>query len=321
MGSSAMLNKGAIAFPPASMAASNKPPQRRTLIVSGIARSGTSMVAAVLREAGIYLGEVIYDVVHEDARIVQQFSSGNLAGLPDLIRTRNAQKEIWGFKIPNLHSLLPVRDLRLFRGPHLIVIYRDPVAIAVRERLSEHVDEARGLLTASIAQTSMIEYVARAGCPTLSLSYEKALLFPNEFVDTLLTFCGIECDSAQRQRILRQVEPNKPSYLEQANTAYVGKIEGILDGRLYGWCHKSGWLQPVHLEVYADEALMGTISANRFRPDLADAGIGNGNHGFFFDLGDVVKVPDCLMRVRVRDTVFDLEKSNKDIASFTIGVS
>jgi hypothetical protein len=56
---------------------------------------------------------------------------------------------------------------------------------------------------------------------------------------------------------------------------------------------------------------MGTVLADRFREDLADAGIGNGNHGFAFDLDDVPNHPNNRIRVKVRDTVFDLRNSNK----------
>jgi hypothetical protein len=315
MSGSARVNRGSISFPSGSREASLDPPAGRTLIVTGIARSGTSMVAATLREAGIYFGKVIYDVVHEDAQILQQLISGKRENMLDLIRERNAQHEVWGFKIPNLHHMLPCADLGIFRAPHLISIYRDPVAIAVRERLSEHIDEAKALVRASNAQVSMIEYCARSKCPTLLLSYEKALLAPEEFVDGLLAFCGIKCTPEQRLAMLQQVQPNNPSYLQQANTTYEGQIDGIMNGRLHGWCRKAGWLQPVDLEVFRNDVLVGTILADRFREDLADAGIGNGNHGFVYDLGHLPKDPGCRIRISVKDTVFDLKNSNMEIGA------
>jgi hypothetical protein len=38
------------------------------------------------------------------------------------------------------------------------------------------------------------------------------------------------------------------------------------------------------LLVYFDGELAGEILANRFRPELVTAGIGNGHHGFVFAL-------------------------------------
>jgi hypothetical protein len=114
----------------------------------------------------------------------------------------------------------------------------------------------------------------------------------------------------------QQIEPNKPSYLERANTTYLGTVDGVLDGRLYGWCHKEGWLEPIELEVFADEKLIGTVLADRFREDLADLEKGNGHHGFFFDIDQIQRVPDSLVRVRVRDTVYELRNSNRKIGSF-----
>jgi hypothetical protein len=121
--------------------------------------------------------------------------------------------------------------------------------------------------------------------------------------------------------MLQQIEPNKPSYLEQAKTNYDGVIDGILGGRLYGWCRKVGWLQPVELEIFANDLLIGTFPADRFREDLADAGIGNGSHGFAFDFDRIPKIADCFIRVRVRDTVFELRNSGKEFGSYTKAAS
>src|SRR5262249_51237940 len=40
---------------------------------------------------------------------------------------------------------------------------------------------------------------------------------------------------------------------------------------------------PLTLLILVDDALAGRILANRYRPDLAAAGIGDGRHGFRFD--------------------------------------
>ena len=52
----------------------------------------------------------------------------------------------------------------------------------------------------------------------------------------------------------------------------------------------AGWVQdeeqpdaPLTLLILVDDALAGRILANRYRPDLAAAGIGDGRHGFRFD--------------------------------------
>jgi hypothetical protein len=53
---------------------------------------------------------------------------------------------------------------------------------------------------------------------------------------------------------------------------------------LWGWAQDSSDPQnPVCLHVYADDCVIGRVLANRFRPDLMEAGLGFGRHAFRFE--------------------------------------
>jgi hypothetical protein len=53
--------------------------------------------------------------------------------------------------------------------------------------------------------------------------------------------------------------------------------------QLVGWAwDKSKPNQPVDLEIMDDTRVIGTVTADAFRPDLAKAGVGNGKHSFVF---------------------------------------
>ena len=52
-----------------------------TFIVTGLERSGTSLVAAMLRHAGIFLGSEINDVVFEDEAIARTLDARDIAAL------------------------------------------------------------------------------------------------------------------------------------------------------------------------------------------------------------------------------------------------
>ena len=47
--------------------------------------------------------------------------------------------------------------------------------------------------------------------------------------------------------------------------------------------------QTVDVDIYDGVALVTTISANIFRPDLVKAGIGNGYHGFLYSVDGLLK--------------------------------
>jgi hypothetical protein len=78
-------------------------------------------------------------------------------------------------------------------------------------------------------------------------------------------------ESAHRQQILRQT------------AHFEGSLDSVEDSVVTGWA----WDQQhpnicLTVAVYGDDQLLGTALADRFRPDLASAGIGDGNHAFVF---------------------------------------
>lgn len=321
MNPTSTLNTGVINTRLIKNSRTGKSDSKKTVIVTGVARSGTSLVASVLKAAGLYLGEFVYDVVNEDAQMLEILRSHNLDMLRTLIQQRNAQHARWGFKIPNMHVYLRHDELSLFRNPHLIVIYRDPVAIAVRNSLSEHYDELESLNSATSAMHAIGHFAALAKCPLLLISYEKALAFPNLMIDSVLDFCGITLDDMARNELFRQFQPNNAEYLAVATRRFVGRIDGFMDGELYGWCFQEGRLEPVRLDLYADDQLIESFRADKYRGDLASGGVGNGSHGFFVDLSRHALRGNAVIRVKVAGRVLELQNSGQRMDRFDAQVS
>ncbi len=274
------------------------------------------MIAGMLREAGVFLGEFLRDVVVEDAQMLELLRNRNMPALQELIAERNEQFPVWGFKLPNLHAYLRHDEVALFRNPHLILIYRDPVAVAVRSALSEHYNALDAVTSTSGGQEALLRFTRRAGCPAMLLSYEKVLVTPHAAIDALLSFCGLSVPVKQRNRMAAAVRPNRPEYLDIANSEFAGSIDGLRDGQLYGWCCQVDRLEPQHLDILADGTLLQSVVANRYREDLANRGVGNGCHGFIVDLTPYDLPPRTVLRVRVRDRVLELAKSGQPMSSF-----
>src|SRR3954464_9324468 len=97
----------------------------KTLIVSGVGRGGTSLVASVLFHAGVFLGQHLAEAVYEDQEFLLALNGHNRDLLLRLITHRSAAHRTWGFKVPGIHVGLEYRDLSLFRNPHLILVFRD----------------------------------------------------------------------------------------------------------------------------------------------------------------------------------------------------
>jgi hypothetical protein len=297
------------------------PDDPATIIVTGIARSGTSMVASVLRSAGLPMGEVLHAVVEEDAEILAALQSGHDGLLRDLIRRRDARWPRWGFKVPNLHAYLLAERMAWFRRPRLVVIYRDPLAVAVRSGLSEHFNAIGQLTMIGHALTSLTAFVRRANCPTLLLSYEKVISAPDDFLDNLLPFCGLSTPREARAPLLRAIRPNNPAYLATAFTTFKGNVERIVNGSLHGWCHQVRSLVPVQMELLVDGDVVLEFQADQFREDLAASEIGNGCHGFFVDLKPLRLSDECRLSVRVRKRTVVLDGSDRTVAELAVALA
>jgi hypothetical protein len=63
----------------------------------------------------------------------------------------------------------------------------------------------------------------------------------------------------------------------------------------------------VCLDIYAGSELVGQVVANRFRPDLAAAGIGDGRHGFeFVPPEELALTPGTVRVCRTRGGALDV---------------
>lgn len=308
-----MVNKGFITNRPTASAPGGS---GRTFIVTGLHRSGTSLVASVLRQVGIFMGTEINDLVHEDETIAKMLIARDFPALTRLIRERDAAYGTWGFKFPMLGKPLQPTDLARFSDPHIIVPFRDPVSIAVRKSLSEYQDSMRALRVAVDEQAAMVGFIEQVECPSLLFSYEKSLVFPGDFIDAILRFCDLPRSDALRDRLIHLVEPNRRDYIAQVRRHYGGVIDGMSDGYLCGWCCLTAVVEPVALDLFVDDQLVLTLAADLFRQDLLDAGFGTGHHGFAIDLGKLRLRPDSIIRIKVADQGVELDNSGRRLVTY-----
>ena len=122
-----------------------RPGETRTLIVVGVARSGTSMVAGVLEKLGVFMGTRRDQIVFEDTELAAMLEAQPpIENARDWLRARDSVHQVWGWKRPDafkyLSSYLPA-----FRNPCLIVTFRDLLAISMRNAIAVESDPWQGL--------------------------------------------------------------------------------------------------------------------------------------------------------------------------------
>ena len=310
-----LQNKGLISFQ-GSQARGIGASRTRTLIVSGVARSGTSMIARVLHGAGVFMGEDMDQIVFEDHAFALAFENGGLdaKALGRLRRARDAKHPVWGFKRPHLH-VQGTAAVAAFRNPRVILTVRDPVAIAERNAIAEQREPASSLAAAMEDLQAMLQFAQALTCPVLLVSYEKAVRQPARFISRLLDFCGIELEQAEQRRLVGLVEPDRPAYLESARRWFDGYIDEIRDNTLTGWARQRDVPLPVTVTVFRDDVAVTDCRADRLRQDLLQSGIGSGEHGFSVNLKGLGFKNDSRVTVRIEGRSFELHKSGSTVAA------
>jgi hypothetical protein len=300
-----LYNKGIF-----SINMSNPSPVEKTVIVLGVARGGTSMVAGALHYLGVPMGEKL-SAVYEDIALSTAVEQGRTKDIASIIVHRDSIHSTWGWKRPSA-----IKHLRnwhgKFRNPFYVVIFRDLFAIANRNRISMRSDVITSMRD-SIRQFDLIlDFIARFQEPTLFVSYEKAMVEPKHFVCNLRDFVEVGNEAAIDAAV-EFVKPNPELYLRSSR---ITQTKGVLDkargNRISGWAMYSQTPKRVaRLLIKVNDDKEFAILADHFRQDLLDKGIHpTGKCGFVLTLSaeDILR-PGDIVSMRVIDDIKDLKNS------------
>lgn len=293
------------------------PGENVTVIVVGLPRSGTSMVAAVLKSLGVFIGTKIDNAVFEDREIARALEGGSSGTVAALFATRNAEHRIWGFKRPAAYKQL-AKLCRATRHPRVIVTFRDILAISLRNNISMQMDPVKFMPDLAAEHQELISTIRRLSAPCLLISYEKALQFPDRTVAEIASFCGLHPEPGRLDAASAAIESNSPQYIQTARLRYQGRIEGLIDGQLRGWVKVQTLPQVrVNVELELDGKVVETTCASYYRPDLERARIGDGRYGFRFSITDKMN-RDSLVNVRIQNSTIVIENSGLPLSMYSM---
>jgi hypothetical protein len=311
-----LTNDGVVLLNQDMPAASASSSLETTFIISGLARSGTSMIARALRAAHIFIGAALDDAVNEDVEIRDALRSRDHGRLRKIIAARNAERPVWGFKRPNLHREMAPDDMAWFRNPRVILSFRDPVAIARRNMVAEFVPDREALQAAVTSAGELGAFAAALACPVLAVSYEKALADPDAFVTAVMRFAGIAPDETIRSEMIAGVDPAPKIYETKAALYFEGHVDRIDDRQmLNGWCREMNSAAPVKLTLLVDEKPARDFVADLYREDLEKAGIGTGRHAFRVDLQELALPDRANLAIQVHGRTYRLAGSDRTVGA------
>jgi hypothetical protein len=145
------------------------------------------VVAGLLHRFGIFMGDNLGHQ-YEDPK----FKTIEPEKLARTIAERNKEYQVWGWKLPNTIYYFSKIE-HMLRNPHLVVVYRDPLSIAMSSATYDERVLNQRLLDIPIRHyQKMHQVIGNTTYPRLVCSYEGLLQEPTLFVGTLAKFCGVE---------------------------------------------------------------------------------------------------------------------------------
>ena len=244
----------------------------KTVVVLGVARGGTTMVASVLEALGVPMGEKL-GPVKEDVELSQAIESGDIYRFNQLINTRNSTYPIWGWKRPAAVEHSEIWEASL-RNPYIIAIFRDPFAIANRNRISMLSDVFKNMENSISHLDMLVQFLQKQRHPTLLCSYEKAITAPEAFVQAVDNF--LQLDAQNRwEYALHQINPESREYLESSRiTQSQGELETVNQKFCSGWAfYPNIPSRHAKVDLLLNGTLVETVMANRLRGDIKEGGV------------------------------------------------
>jgi hypothetical protein len=282
----------------------NKP--CKTVIVFGVPRGGTSMVAGTLSKLGVFMGNPEHVApFYENMELLDALKKRDRAKLKEIISKNNSTYPMWGVKI--LHQALLIRwllDRAMFSDVAYVVVFRDIFATAKRRTISMKGGLLKEMFKAVLINFGLLTLISLTKKPILLVSYEKALLFPEGFVAELATFLNLN-QTANTTAAVEFIKPSPDDYRIRSTTRskldtdlpYFGYIDGISNDKVTGWALSLENTNPLELELLINGHRQTVITANLVREDVAQANSDfHKNCGFEFNFNSQInlKSGDCV---------------------------
>lgn len=260
----------------------------KTVLVLGIGRGGTSMAAGTLSKLGVYMGDQLSSR-YQDSALLDCINRKDKKQAQKIIVERNGQYPVWGIK--KLHLW---RWDTLFREPVYVVVFRDLFATANRRVTLFNRSLLSEMFKVLGLNFLLLVFLRLSKRPILIASYEKALLNPDEFVNGLSSFLGLD-DPEKLTEAMQFINPSPLEYTTspvnyrttRATRKYLGYIDKLESHRIAGWALTITNPDPLTLELLINGIPKQTIIADIPRPDVVREDARFHEHcGFVFRLAD-----------------------------------
>lgn len=244
--------------------------EQKTVVVLGLARSGTSVTTGVLEVLGVDMGppswptewnpkgnfededfgrlhkailnaaeegKTYFDPPPPERIVAQREKFGGK--IQNLLAEKSRGKTLWGWKHPDTIMMAELY-LPYLVHPHFVVVFRNPLGTAQStvehtRRFKDQVDFARALKLTHFYNGEMLAFLERhPDPPRLFLAFEDLVADPAKEAARLARFLGVEPTEEKFRAVEKLVIPRERIAAEKtrAGTLIGGKIPRLVKKKL-----------------------------------------------------------------------------------------
>ncbi len=243
---------------------------QKTVVVLGLARSGTSVTTGVLEALGVDMGPPSWptdwnpkgnfedeDFAKLHKAIINSAAAGKTyfdppapeqilaqrerfaAGIQSLIRAKSEGKPLWGWKHPET-VLMTELYLPYLVNPHFVLVFRNPLGTAHStvehtRKFKDQVDLWRALKLVDYYYGEILRFVDRhPELPKEFVSFEDLVQHPLREAGRLARFLEVDFTEKKQRQVEKLVIPREQIGVEKsrANTLLGGKIPRLIKKKL-----------------------------------------------------------------------------------------
>ena len=228
----------------------------KTIIVLGSPRGGTSMIAGLLREFGIFMGDGL-GKNHEDPK----FLGNDINTIETTIKERNEKYNVWGWKVP--HTIFYIDKIEhLLTNPSYIIVYRNIHKVAESQIRHSNADKISALKVTTNYYAKIMEFIEKSKAPILVINYESLVQNKISGIETLSNFLKIQLTAQTLDNCIRFIDPDKGYKQVSFNNFSIDKIQDF---------NRQDFIQlkPFELKLTNSEIINNTIiRTNELNPHI-----------------------------------------------------
>lgn len=172
---------------------SHRATARKSIIISGLPRGGTSFAASIFAQLGVPYSrpgdrQIGRRYEHRDLRAAFQARDGD--GLRRIARQFSVEFKVWAWKLPGIDTDIGFVVDRI-PNPHFVFVFKEPLSIAARNTSLRGKPTLQALDDIFRAYRQLIDAVQALEHPTFLISYDRAVTRMRPFLQEAAKFAGI----------------------------------------------------------------------------------------------------------------------------------